>query len=133
MPTRKKVYRSDRYAAVKLRQRISQELRSDRPKSMRASYNFFLVQGWIPEKGNGELLGEIGFKHQRQLVKRDIHHGFSDYFIVFLHRAIVTGYKEFYNRGSAPPGYNGMREIARMTGLQETTIRDILILNGAIR
>lgn len=132
MPTNK-ISRIDRFAAVKLRQRIAQELRSNKPRSVRASYNFFLVQGWIPEKSSGELLLETGFKGQVEVVKKDLNNNFSNYFISFLHRAITTGYKEFYNRGSAPPGYNGMREIARMTGLQETTIRDILILNGGIR
>lgn len=132
MPTNK-ISRIDRFAAVKLRQRISQELRSNKPRSVRASYNFFLIQGWIPEKGNGELLEELGFKGQVQLVKKDMNSSVSAFFVNFLHRAVLASFNDYYKQCKPARGYNGMREIARMTELQETTIRDILILNGAIR
>lgn len=128
-----KISRIDRFAAVKLRQRIAQELRSNKPRSVRASYNFFLVQGWIPEKGNGELLEELGFKGQVQLVKKDMNNPMSAFFVNFLHRAVLAAFNDYYKQCKPARGYTGMREIARLTGLQETTIRDILILSGTVR
>jgi len=129
MPTNKNVHRLNRYAAVKLRQRLAQTSK----KSAKALYNDFLFRGWIPESGNGELLSESGFKRQLTIVRRDMNHSFSSYSISFLYRGITTAYRNLYGRSKAHRVYNGMREMARMTGLQETTLRDILILTGELR
>ena len=97
MPTNKNVHRLNRYAAVKLRQRLAQTSK----KSAKALYNDFLFRGWIPESGNGELLSESGFKRQLTIVRRDMNHSFSSYSISFLYRGITTAYRNLYGRSKA--------------------------------
>lgn len=126
------VSRVDRYAAVKLRQRIRDGVLKSPEVGCVTMFKTFLSNGWVPYKANGELLDEFGFRTHFKAVKKDLSHPFSAFFLGFLHRAVVYAYKEFYKNGKAPKGYTGRREVARMTGLQETTIRDILILNGEI-
>lgn len=127
------IHRVDRYAAVKLRQRIREELLQAPDVTYHRLFPKFLINGWLPKKSNGEPLEDFGFRRQFLTVKQDLNHHFEDFFLCFLHRAVVDAYKDFHKRGKAPRAYNGMREISSMTGLQETTIRDILILNGEIK
>jgi len=127
-----RVSRMDRYAAVKLRQRIKGELLRAPNVTHKELFSRFLLRGWLPNKVNNESLGTFGFRGQFRTVKEDIGHVYSEFFLSFLQRAVIGAYGEFHMRGKAPHAYNGMRELVRMTGLQETTIRDILILNGEI-
>lgn len=127
-----RVSRIDRYAAVKLRQRIREELIKAPYITHQKLFSKFLINSCVPNKGNGEPLGTFGFREQFRTVKKDIDHVYSEFFISFLQRTVIGAYGEFHMRGKAPYAYNGMRELVRMTGLQETTIRDILILNGEI-
>ncbi len=126
------VSRVDRYAAVKLRQRIREGVLKSPEVGCVTMFKTFLSNGWVPYKANGELLDEFGFRTHFKAVKKDLDCTFTAFFLCFLHRAVVDSYKDYYKNGKAPRGYTGRREVARMTGLQETTIRDILILNGDI-
>lgn len=126
------VSRVDRYAAVKLRQRIREAIIEQPKVGCVPLFKTFLSNGWVPEKANRELLDEFGFRTHFKAVKKDLNPPFSAFFLCFLHRAVVDAYKDYYKNGKAPQGYTGRREVSRMTGLQETTIRDILILNGEI-
>lgn len=123
----------NRYAAVRLRQRIAEQLRAGNLTGPITGYSVFALRGWIPNKSDGEPLEELGFRRQYLQVKKDLNHKHSLFFINFLHRAAVIAYRESHKRGNPPSGYNGVREIKLMTGLQEATIKDILILNGEIR
>lgn len=128
-----KISRIDRFAAVKLRQRIQEEILKSPCATYTSLFSKFMLRGWLPNKANGEPLEDFGFRRHFNTVKKDLHHGFSGFFICFLSRAAVGAYRDYHRLGTAPKAYNGMREITRMTGLQETTIRDILILNGEIQ
>jgi len=129
-----KISRIDRFAAVKLRQRIQEEiLKAPHYATYTSLFNKFLVNGWLPNKANGEPLEDFGFRRHFNTVKKDLNHGFSGFFICFLSRAAVGAYRDYHRLGTAPKAYNGMREIVSMTGLQESTISDLLILNGGIR
>lgn len=123
----------DRYAAVKLRQRLRASLSHPNARGSFTLYKEYTVFGWVPNKSNGEPIEELAFRNQYQRVKKDRQHPYPDFFVRFLHRAALTAYKAEHRRGKPPNGYNGVREIKLMTGLQETTIKDILILNGEIR
>lgn len=132
MPSGTIVFRIDRYAAVKLRQRIKAELTSSPEIGSITLFKIFLSRGWIPDKANGEQLDEFGFITHFKTVKKDLNHNFSGFFLSFLQRAAVGSYKDYHKRGKPSSKYNGLREIMCATFLQETTIRDILILNGDI-
>lgn len=127
------VSRVDRYAAVKLRQRIREAILEQPEVGCVPLFKTFISNGWVPEKANGELLDEFGFRTHFKAIKKDLRHPYSEFFISFLHRAAITAYKDSHKRGKPPTTYNGSREIRLMTGLQGTTIKDILILNGEIR
>ena len=132
MPTNK-ISRIDRFAAVKLRQRIQEEICKVPDATYTSLFSKFMLNGWLPNKANCEPLEDFGFRRHFNTVKRDLHHGFSGFFICFLSRAAVGSYRDYRRLGTAPKAYNGMREIVSMTGLQESTISDLLILNGGIR
>lgn len=92
-------------------------------------YRKFCENGWIPKKRNGELLDLQGLQLQYKKVKSDINHNVSDFSIRFLYRAgskIRTGRNGIVVSGA-------MRDVARMLGVNECTIKDVLILNGDIR
>jgi len=127
------VSRVDRYAAVKLRQRIREEIIKSHDTTYTSLFSKFMLKGWLPNKETGDPLEDFGFRRHFNTVKKDLNHGFSGFFICFLSRSAVGAYKDLRRKGPAPQAYNGTREIAMMTGLQETTIRDMLILNGEIR
>jgi hypothetical protein len=133
MPLGTKVYHVDRYEAVKFRQRLKEELLKTPTVGYITLFKRFLHQKWLPEKTNGELLDEFSFRNHLRLVKKDLNHNFSGFFLSFLHRAAIDSYKYYHKQGKAPSGYSGIREIVNATGLQETNIRDILILNGSIK
>jgi len=132
MPTNK-ISRIDRFAAVKLRQRIQEEILKAPDATYTSLFSKFMLSDWLPKKANGEPLEDFGFRRHFHTVKKDLHHGFSGFFICFLSRAAVGAYRDYHRLGTAPKTYNGMREIVSMTGLQESTISDLLILNGGIR
>jgi len=133
MPLGTIVYHVERYEAVKFRQRLKEELLKTPEVGYITLFEKFLSNNWIPEKANGELLDEFSFRTHFNIVKKDLNHRFSSFFLSFLQRAVVSAYKDYHKRGKAPSGYNGIREIVNATDLQETTIRDILILNGSIK
>lgn len=132
MPTNK-IARIDRFAAVKLRQRIQEEILKVPGATYTSLFSKFMLRGWLPNKANGEPIEDFGFRRHFNTVKKDFNHGFSGFFICFLSRAAVGAYRDYHRLGTAPKAYNGMREIVSMTGLQESTISDLLILNGGIR
>lgn len=132
VPTNK-ISRIDRFAAVKLRQRIKEEILKAPSVTYTSLFSKFLLSGWLPKKANGEPLEDFGFRRHFNTVKKDLCHNFSGFFICFLSRAAIGAYRDYYRLGTAPKAYNGMREIVRMTGLQESTISDLLVLKGAIR
>ena len=132
MPTNK-ISRIDRFAAVKLRQRIQEEILKAPGATYTSLFSKFMLHGWLPNKANGEPLEDFGFRRHFNTVKKDLHHGFSGFFVCFLSRAAVGAYRDYYRLGTAPKAYNGMREIVSMTGLQDVTVSDLLILNGGIR
>ena len=117
-----------RYQLVKLRQEISSFLLSNHSnKGSYACYYYLAGQGKIPDKSDGEQLSLEGFVRQYRTVKKDINHKYTDFSINFLHRAFIGAKSVEYAKGRS-----GIRELMRMTGLQEVTIKDILILNGCI-
>ena len=120
----------DRYQLVKLRSNIRDYLLDkSKPTGPYAAYGYLLAKDWIPFKSNGELLGVEGFISQYNRVKRDLNHNFSDFSICFLHRCFTNSSSDNMIR----KGRNGLRVLQWMTGLQEVTIKDILILNGEMR
>lgn len=119
----------DRYALVKLRSRIAESIRTDPKVGYRRMYRKFCENRWMPSKRNGELLDLQGLQLQYKKVKSDINHNVSDFSIRFLYRAgskIRTGRNGIVVSGA-------MRDVARMLGVNECTIKDVLILNGDIR
>ena len=82
----------------------------------------------MPNKSDGEQLSLEGFVWQYRTVKKDINHKYTDFSICFLHKAFIGARKVEYSKSRS-----GLRELMRMTGLQEVTIKDILILKGEIR
>jgi len=133
MPLGTKVYHIERYEAVKFRQRLREELIKIPTVGYITLFKRFSLNNCLPEKTNGELLDEFSFRNHLRLVKKDLNHNFSGFFLSFLHRAAIGSYKDYHRRGKAPNGYNGIRELVNATGLQETTIKDMLILNGSIK
>ena len=118
----------DRYQLVKLRQEIRNFLLSNHSnKGSYACYYYLAGQGKMPDKSDGEQLSLEGFIRQYRTVKKDINHSYTDFSICFLHRAFVGARSVEYSKGRS-----GLRELMRMTGLQEVTIKDILILSGEI-
>lgn len=118
----------DRYQLVKLRQGIRSFLLAEHSnKGSYACYYYLADQGKIPNKSDGEYLSLEGFIRQYRTVKKDMNHSYTDFSICFLHRAFVGARSVEYSKGRT-----GLRELMRMTGLQEVTIKDILILNGEI-
>lgn len=120
----------NRYAAVKLRQLIATELRKPSHLGWLRMYKEFAAKGWIPLKADKELLESGGFSRQYRQVKKDLNQPYSLLSIKFLHRAIMAAYND--GKKCKVDNYNGLRELARMTGLQEITLKDILILEGEI-
>lgn len=119
----------DRYQLVKLRQEIRNFLlASHSNKGSYACYYYLAGQGKIPNKSDGEQLSLEGFIRQYRTVKKDMNHSYTDFSISFLHRAFIGARGIDYAKGRS-----GLRELMRMTGLQEVTIKDILILNGEIQ
>jgi len=91
-------------------------------------YHAFCKNNWIPCKDNGEILDIGGFGAQFRIVKCDVNHNFNDLGIRFL-------YKAASKLGGNGEGVHGMSPIgvsARMLGLHNSTVRDVLILNGDI-
>ena len=122
-------YKCDRYALVKLRSRIAHELNTGEKMGYRRMYHAFCKNNWIPCKDNGEILDIGGFGAQFRIVKGDVNHNFNDLGIRFL-------YKAASKLGGSGEGVHGMSPIgvsARMLGLHNSTVRDVLILNGDIR
>ena len=119
----------DRYQLVKLRQGIRDFLLANHSnKGAYACYYYLAGQGKIPNKSDGEQLSLEGFVRQYRTVKKDIDHSYTDFSINFLHRAFIGVKRVEYSKNRS-----GLRELMRMTGLQEVTIKDILILNGEIQ
>lgn len=118
----------DRYQLVRLRKNIKNYILSEKGGSYKA-YDYLLRNSEIPCKVDGELLSIEGFTAQYRKVRKDIKHNFSDFFICFLHRCFVKSLSD----SKARSGMNGLRILQQMTGLQEVTIKDILILNGEMR
>ena len=128
MPTRTNP-QVDRYQLVKLRQEIKDFLLTSQPNNgSYACYYYLAGQRKIPNKSDGEQLSLEGFVRQYRTVKKDINHSYTDFSICFLHKAFVGARSIEYSKGRS-----GLRELMRMTGLQEVTIKDILILNGEIQ
>lgn len=120
----------DRYQLVKLRSTIrTYILDKNKPDAPYTAYGYLLAKDQIPLKSDGELLGIEGFIAQWYKVKKDINHNFSDFSICFLHRCFIRSSSDNMIR----KGRNGLRVLQWMTGLQEVTIKDILILNGELR
>lgn len=120
----------DKYSAIKMRQRIADNLLSDEPLGWMRLYSKFLLNGWIPNKSDGQVLEAAAFGIQYKQVKQDLNHNYTGFFVAFLHRTMVNMYRA--EKQCRPKRYNGCREVARMTGLNEVTIKDILILEGVI-
>ena len=119
----------DRYQLVKLRQEIRSFLLAEHSnKGSYACYYYLAGQRKIPNKSDGEQLSLEGFVRQYRTVKKDINHSYTDFSICFLHKAFVGVRRVEYSKNRS-----GIRELMRMTGLQEVTIKDILILNGEIQ
>lgn len=120
---------TDRYQLVKLRQEIRNFLLGNHSnRGSYACYYYLAGQRKIPNKSDGEPLSLEGFVRQHRTVKKDIGHNHTDFSICFLHRAFIGAKGVDYAKGRS-----GLRELMRMTGLQEVTIKDILILNGEIQ
>lgn len=120
----------DRYQLVKLRSDIRNYLLDkSKPTGSYTAYGYLLAKGWIPFKSDGELLGIEGFIAQYNAVKCDLNHNFSDFSICFLHSCFIKSSSD----NMIKKGRNGLRILQWMTGLQEVTIKDILILNGRMR
>lgn len=119
-----------KYAAIKMRQRIADNLRSPEPLGWMRLYSRFVLSGWVPNKPNGKILEPAAFGIQYKQVKRDLNHNYTGFFVAFLHRTMVNMYMA--EKQCRPRRYNGCREVARMTGLHEVTVKDILILEGVI-
>lgn len=126
-----KNYQVDRYAGVKLRQRMAEALREANPLGTHRLYNRFATMGWIPKKSNNEPLELGGFCRYYEIVKKDLNHKYSNFFLLFLQRACAAEYQDRHGRIPYRT-FNGLNELSRLTGLQETTLRDILILEGVI-
>ena len=112
MPTNK-ISRIDRFAAVKLRQRIQEEIMKAPGATYTSLFCKFMLRRWLPNKAIGEPLEDFGFRRHFNTVKKDLNHSFSGFFICFLSRAAVGAYRDYHRLGTAPKAYNGMREIAR--------------------
>jgi len=119
----------DRYQLVKLRSNIRAHLIEYPGYGMAQLYRIFLRYGYIPVKSNGEQLDLEGFMRSFRIVKKDLNHSYTEYSIRFLARAVLALRGRYKNSKS----YNGLRELVRLTGLHEVTIKDILILNGEMR
>lgn len=128
MPTRTNP-QVDRYQLVKLRQEIRNFLLANHSnKGSYACYYYLAGQGKMPDKSDGEQLSLEGFIRQYRTVKKDINHCYTNFSINFLHRAFIGARRVEYSKSRS-----GLRELMRMTGLQEVTIKDILILSGGIQ
>ncbi len=65
-----KISRIDRFAAVKLRQRIQEEILKAPNATHTSLFSKFMLKRWLPNKANGEPLEDFGFRRHFNTVKK---------------------------------------------------------------
>lgn len=124
-------HKINRYAGVKLRQRIAQEINSGSSMKAMRMFKCFASQSWLPTNSGGDIMSYSGFFRHYSIVAKGGRNIYSNFFICFCYRANLKSYTE-YHRRVPYKSYNGLIDLSKFLGVHQTIIKDVLILEGEI-